>query len=50
MVQEGLGMLRLCTVARIRVHDEQSIGEMLSKKEGIDRRDVLAPMHNQRGM
>ena len=45
-------MLRLCSVARIRVHDELSIGEMLSEKERIDRHDddVLAPMHNQRRM
>src|SRR4029077_18249855 len=45
-------MLGLCAVARIGVHDELSIGEMLSEKERIDRHDddVLAPMHNQRRM
>ena len=45
-------MLRMCTVASIRVHDELSIREMLSEKERIDRHDddVLAPMHNQRRM
>ena len=50
--QEVLGILRICAVARIRVHDELSIGEMLSEKERIDRYDddVLAPMHNQRRM
>src|ERR1700733_7252320 len=50
--QEVLGILRIGSVARIRVHDELSIWEMLSKKERIDRRDddVLAPMHNQRRM
>src|ERR1700737_4809970 len=50
--QDVLGILRICAVARIRVHDELSIGEMLSEKERIDRYDddVLAPMHNQRRM
>src|SRR3984957_1197990 len=50
--QEVLGILRICAVARIRVHDELSIGEMLSEKERIDWHDddVLAPMHNQRRM
>jgi hypothetical protein len=52
MFQEGLRMLGLCAVACIGVHDELSIGEMLSEKERIDRHDddVLAPMHNQRRM
>src|ERR1700733_12549350 len=50
--QEVLGILRICAVARIRVHDELSIGQMLSEEERIDRYDddVLAPMHNQRRM
>src|SRR6202042_921377 len=50
--QEVLGILRIGSVSRIRVHDELSIREMLSEKEGIDRHDddVLAPMHNQRRM
>ena len=52
MFQEDLSMLRLCAVARIGVHDELSVGEMLSEKERIDRLDddVPAPMHNQRRM
>src|SRR6267143_5210015 len=51
-IQKVLGILRICAVVRIRVHDELSIGEMLSEKECIDRYDddVLAPMHNQRRM
>src|ERR1700723_3649248 len=50
--QEILGVLRKCSMARIRVHDELSIGEMLSEKERIDRHDhdILVPMHNQRRM
>jgi hypothetical protein len=37
--REVLGILRKCSVARIRVHDELSIWEMLSEKERIDRLD-----------
>ena len=48
--QEVLGILRICSVARIRVHDELVIGEMLSEKERIDRLDddVLASVEMPR--
>ena len=35
--QEVLGMLRKCSVARIRVHDELSIRQMLLQNESVDR-------------
>ena len=48
--QEVIGILRIGSVARIRVHDELGIGEMLSEKERIDRLDddVLASVEMPR--
>ena len=45
-------MLGLCAVARIGVHDELSIGEVLGEEECIDRRDhdILVSIDHQRWM
>src|SRR5580700_4274474 len=50
--QEVLGILRICTVARIRVHDELSVWQMLRQNESVDRNhyDVFVALNNERRM
>src|SRR5277367_1720532 len=47
--QEVLGILRICSVASIRVHDELSVWQMLRQNESVDRchYDVFVAVNNQ---
>src|SRR5215472_11608915 len=49
MLEKDFGVLRLGSVAGIRIHHELGIWQVLRQQEGIDREDdnVFAPMHNQ---
>src|SRR6202041_3149178 len=49
---EVLGILRICSVTRIRVHDELSIWQMLRQNESVDRchYDVFVAVNNERRM
>ena len=49
MLKEDFRMLRLRPVAGVRIHDELSIGQMLSHQESVDRHEhhVLVPVHDQ---
>jgi hypothetical protein len=49
MFEKDFRVLRLRSVARIRMHHELGVGQVLRQKEGVNRDhdDVLAPMHNQ---
>jgi hypothetical protein len=35
MLEKDVGMLRLCSVAGIRIHHQLSIGQVLLQEEGI---------------
>src|SRR5580698_257983 len=50
--QEVLGILRICSVVRIRVHNELSVWQMLSQNESVDRchYDVFVAVNNERRM
>src|ERR1700722_8583927 len=50
--QEVLGILRICSVARVRVHDELSVWQMLCQYESVDRchYDVFVAVNNERRM
>src|SRR5580692_3254418 len=52
MFQEVLGILRICSVVRIRVHDELSVWQMLRQNESVDRchYDVFVAVNNERRM
>src|SRR3984957_3856276 len=47
--QEVLGILRICTVTRIRVHDQLSVWQMLRQNESVDRYhyDVFVAVNNE---
>ena len=49
MLEKDFRVLRLRSMAGIRIHHELSIRQVLSQEEGVDRDDddVFAPMHNQ---
>ena len=49
MLEKDFCVLRLRSVAGIRIHHELGIGQVLRQQEGVDREDddVFAPMHNQ---
>ena len=49
MFEKDFRVLRLRSVAGIRIDHEQGIRQVLSQEEGVDRHDddVFAPMHNQ---
>jgi len=49
MLEKDFRMLRLRSVAGIRIHHELGIRQVLGQQEGVDRHDddVSAPMHNQ---
>jgi len=49
MLEKDFGVLRLGSVAGIRIHHELGIWQVLRQQEGINREDdnVFAPMHNQ---
>ena len=49
MIEKDFRVLRLRSVAGIRIHREPSIRQVLGQEEGVDRHDddVFAPMHNQ---
>src|ERR1700722_9150843 len=50
--QEILGILGICSVARIRVHDELSVWQMLLQNESVHRYhyDVFVAVNNERRM
>ena len=49
MLEKDFGVLRLRSVAGIRIHHELGIWQVPGQQEGVDRDhdDVFAPMHNQ---
>src|ERR1700722_5558860 len=50
--KEVLGILRICSVVRIRVHDELSVWQMPRQNESVDRchDDVFVAVNNERRM
>ena len=49
MLEKDFRMLRLRSVADIRIHHELGVWQVLGQEEGVDRADdeVFAPMHDQ---
>ena len=49
MLEKDLGVLRLRSVAGIRIHHELGIWQVLRQQEGVDRHDndVFTPVHDQ---
>ena len=52
MFEKDFRVLRLRSVAGIRIHHELGIGQVLSQEKGVDRHDddVFIPTHNQRSL
>ena len=49
MLEKDFRVLRLRSVAGIRIHHELRVGQVLGQEEGVDREDddVFASMHDQ---
>ena len=52
MLEKDVRVLRLRSVAGVRIHNQLSVGQMLRQEKGVDRHDdnIFVPMCDQCGL